>query len=269
MLHSARSRVHPVVRLIACLGLVALAACAGAAGPTCGPVSGAGACTRVLFLGNSYTYVNDLPATFARLAQSAGRPVQTGMIANGGETLAQHAASAESRDRINSQGWSYVVLQEQSDTPATDSGRDDYMFPAARSLARNIEDAGAVPMFFMTWAHRDGEPSAGLTYQTMQQQIDAAYSGISGELHVPVAPVGFTWFIVRADHPELALWSDDGSHPSVAGTYLAACVFYASIFRESPVGLSFHGGVTDDQARVLQDEAGRHVLDLRDQWGLR
>ncbi len=92
------------------LGVLFLAGCSGSAGPTCGT----GACTRVLFLGNSFTYVNDLPSTFAQLAESAGRPVQVAMVAGGGETLAQHAASSDSLDKIASQGWTYVVLQEQS-----------------------------------------------------------------------------------------------------------------------------------------------------------
>jgi hypothetical protein len=65
------------------------------------------------------------------------------------------------------------------------------------------------------------------------------------------------------------MWQDDGIHPTQAGTYLAACVFYASIFRQSPEGLSFHGGVSDAQAQVLQAEAGQHVLDLSAEWGLR
>ena len=88
-------------------------------------------------------------------------------------------------------------------------------------------------------------------------------------MRVPVAPVGYTWYQVRHDHPEIVLWQDDGVHPTPAGTYLAACVFYASIFRQSPVGLSFRGGVSDAQAQVLQAEAGQHVLDLSEEWGLR
>jgi hypothetical protein len=92
--------------------------CGGEAVPTCASGSGAGACSRVLFLGNSYTYVNDLPITFARLAQSGGHSVEVGMVANGGETLSQHAAAADDAGKISSQRWSYVVLQEQSDTPA-------------------------------------------------------------------------------------------------------------------------------------------------------
>ncbi len=122
----------------------------------------------------------------------------------------------------------------------------------------------------MTWAHKDGFPPSGLsTYEAMQQQIDDAYLHIADELIVPVAPVGFTWYQVRQDHPEIDLWQDDGSHPSRAGTYLAACVLYASIFHESPEGLSFHGGISDEQARALQAEANDNVRKLHTQWGLR
>jgi len=264
------SRARTVALLLACVSLMVVAGCSGAAGPTCGVGTGAGACTRVLFLGNSFTYVNDLPSTFAQLAESAGRPVQVAMVANGGETLAQHAASPDDLKEISSQAWTYVVLQEQSETPATQAGRDDYMYPAASALAGKAEAVGAVPLLFMTWAHKDGLPASGLpTYEAMQQQIDAAYLIVADELKVPVAPVGFSWYMVRHDHPDIDLWQDDGSHPSLAGTYLAACVFYASIFRESPEGLSFHGGIPDNQASVLQAEANDNVLRLQAQWGLR
>jgi hypothetical protein len=249
--------------------LLLVVGCGGAAVPTCGSGASAGTCTRILFLGNSYTYVNDLPSTFAQLAWSGGHAVEVAMVANGGETLAQHAASSDSLSKIASGGWAYVVLQEQSDTPASTAASGYYMYPAARTLADRVEHAGAVPMFFMTWAHKDGEPTAGQNYQAMQQAVDNSYLGIAHELRVPVAPVGYTWYLVRHDHPEIALWGDDGSHPSKAGTYLAACVFYASVFRQSPNGLGFHGGVTDEQARELQDEAGRHVLDMQAEWGLR
>jgi len=265
MIAIVRARVRLLAGLLVLAGLLSVAGCGGAPGPTCG----SGACTRVLFLGNSYTYVNDLPSTFARLAGSAGRPVQVSMVANGGETLAQHAAAADSKSAIVSQRWTYVVLQEQSQTPATWGGQVS-MYPAVRTLDGQIESAGATPLLFMAWAHRDGMPESGLAdYAAMQLQIDNAYLAIAREQKVPVAPVGYTWSVVRRDHPEISLWGDDGSHPNGAGTYLAACVFYAVIFRSSPSGLSYHGGIDDGQARILQDEAGSQVLDHASDWGLR
>jgi hypothetical protein len=243
--------------------------CGASEPPKCSTAADAAPCTRVLFVGNSYTYVNDLPTTFAQLAVAGGHNVEAAMVANGGETLAQHAVAAETLDKIASAPWSFVVLQEQSETPATSAGRST-MYPAARTLASKVEAAGAEAMFFMTWAHRDGIPAAGIgTYESMQLAIDDGYKGIADELGVPVAPVGFTWFVVRRDHPDLAMWQDDGSHPTATGTYLAACVFYATIFRQSPEGLAFVDGLPGQDAQALQSEAASSVLGNPAQWGLR
>jgi hypothetical protein len=243
--------------------------CGTSGPPKCSTASNAAPCTRVLFVGNSYTYVNDLPNTFARLAVAGGRNVEAGMVANGGETLAQHAAAAETLDKIASVPWSFVVLQEQSETPATSAGRSSMMYPATRTLAAKVQADGAQPMFFMTWAHRDGTSATGAgNYESMQLAIDEGYNGIAHELRLPVAPVGFTWFTVRRQHPEISMWQDDGSHPTASGTYLAACVFYAAIFRQSPEGLSYLDGLSSTDASVLQAEAAGAVLQNPEQWGL-
>jgi hypothetical protein len=264
-----RCRGAGALRLLACVCLVALAGCGAAPGQTCAD-SASARCVRVLFLGNSYTYVNDLPGTFAQLAQAGGHPVQVAMVANGAETLAEHAGSTESTSKISSQSWSFVVLQEQSETPASSAGASYYMYPAARQLASRARAAGATPLFFMTPAHRDGLPgSATPDYESMQRAVDDSYLVIARELGAPVAPVGYAWFVVRREHPETVLWQDDGSHPSVAGTYLAACVFYATVLRQSPEGLAFEDGLPDSQARALQSEAAANVLNLAEKWGLR
>ena len=266
---------HPFRRPLGQAAALLLAAsilplgCGASTPPKCSAAAGAPPCVRVLFVGNSYTYVNDLPATFADLARAGGQNVETGMIANGGETLAQHAASSETLDKIASAPWTVVVLQEQSETPATSPGRS-MMYPAARTLAQKVRSIGAAPMFFMTWAHRDGISVAGVnTYESMQLAIDAGYNGIAEELDAAVAPVGFTWFVTRRDHPDLAMWQDDGSHPTVSGTYLAACVFYAAIFRQSPEALTYLDGLPSGDAHDLQVEAASSVLENPDQWGLR
>lgn len=262
------SRAAAALSFLACASLLGPAGCGTGAGASC-PSSAPTTCVRVLFLGNSYTYANDLPGTFAQLARAGGHLVDVAMVAGGGETLAQHASSAESLGKIASGTWTFVVLQEQSETPATSTGASYLMYPAARELAGRARAAGATPIFFMTPAHRDGIPgSATPGYETMQLEVDRSYLAIANELDAPVAPVGFTWFVVRRDHPEIGLWQDDSSHPSTAGTYLAACVFYASIFRQSPEGLAYADGLPDAQASVLRTEAGRNVMDLRAQWGL-
>src|SRR5208283_2631654 len=76
------------------------------------------ACTRVLFIGNSYTYVNDLPTTFANLARAGGHKTEVGMSAQGGWMLADHVKSPDTLAKIDSEKWNFVVLQEQSEVPS-------------------------------------------------------------------------------------------------------------------------------------------------------
>ena len=235
----------------------------------CIDIPGVEKCTRIFFIGNSYTSVNDLPATFTALAKSGGHAVQTDVADEGGWTLADHLNAAETAGLLNSAKWDYVVLQEQSQVPALEQDRTQIMYPAARTLVQQIKAIGARPIFFLAWAHHDGWPEEGMqTYAAMQAQIDAGYLGIAGELKVPVAPVGPAWQAATQQYPQLALWQSDNSHPTGQGTYLAACVFYAAIFRQSPVGLSYTAGLSADVAHELQSIAAETVLNDPSQWNL-
>src|SRR6266498_4253183 len=218
-------------------------------------------CTRILFIGNSYTFVNDLPNTFAELAKSGKHKVEVGMSAQGGWTLADHVKSTDTQNAIHSKKWAYVVLQEQSQIPSVGQSRTYTMYPAARTLVKQVRAIGATPLFFLTWAHRDGWSEYGMkTYESMQYEINNGYNGIAGELNVTVVPVGSVWMAAVRAHPELALWQEDGSHPTEEGVYLAACVFYATIFKESPLGLKYRASLSKEVATALQTIASKTVL---------
>jgi hypothetical protein len=220
-------------------------------------------CTRILFIGNSYTFVNDLPDTFAKLARSGGHIVNVGMSAQGGWTLSDHLQSTETLNLLNSKKWNFVILQEQSQIPSVAPARTQSMYPAARELAQKIKEIGAIPIFFVTWAHRDGWPANGMNNnESMQAQINYGYLEIAQELNAPIAPVGAAWLAAVKEHPELELWQQDGSHPTEQGTYLAACVFYAVIFHESPNGLKYHAGLSRENASTIQSVASGTALNL-------
>jgi hypothetical protein len=98
---------------------------------------------------------------------------------------------------LASSRWDIVVLQEQSEIPAVEATRQSYMYPGARDLVSMIRDAGARPMFFDTWGHRNGWPINRLpSYDAMQSAIDEAYLFIAHEQHAAVAPVGVAWSAV-------------------------------------------------------------------------
>jgi hypothetical protein len=226
-------------------------------------------CTRVLFIGNSYTSVNDLPSVFAKLARSGGRRVETRGDTQDGSTLANHADSTSTTDAVNSAKWNVVVLQEQSEIPAIPQLRQQQMSPAAGKLVTMIRGSGAQPLLFLTWAHRRGWPENGRSdYSTMQSAITDGYLAVAREQRAPVAPVGEAWRTLVGQEADPGLWQGDGSHPTTTGTYLAACVFYASIFRESPEGLAYRADLTATEALAIQKIAAATVLNDPPKWGM-
>jgi hypothetical protein len=240
---------------------VALAALATACGEQPAPA------TRVLFIGNSYTYANGLPEMFATLSQAGKHPVAVDMAAVGGWTLAQHLGATETQDKLNGRQWDFVVLQEQSVIPAIPADRAAGMYPAVREFTTRIRALKAEPVLFLTWGRRDGMADAGFAdFAAMQEQLTAGYLGIADELAERVAPVGVAWQTGVGRDSALALWDTDGSHPSALGTYLAACVLYATLFHADPIGLPAPAGIPPETARVLQGLSGETVLTQTARW---
>ncbi len=225
------------------------------------PTSPPKAPTRVLFIGNSLTFYNDLPEMFADLARSGGYEVEVDMSAQGGWTLSDHAVSTLTLDKID-QGWDFVVLQEQSVIPSLAEERSEQMYPAVRFLYEKVSEKDLTLILFMTWGHRYGYPGAGFdNFDEMQEQLRSGYTDIAAELGVMVAPVGIAWQNGITINPQLNLWHMDGIHPSREGSYLSACVFYALIFQKSPEGLTYTAELSEETAQVLQALAAETVLE--------
>ena len=140
-------------------------------------------------------------------------------------------------------------------------------YPAARKLVHLVRRAGARPVLLLTWGRRDGLPEFGFRdFDAMQTQLTKGYLTIADELRVTVAPAGEAWRRGVAHDTGLALWQTDGSHPSLLGSYLTACVLYATIFGVSPVGLAAPNGVSPETADRLQQVANTVVLDDPTRW---
>ena len=195
---------------------------------------------RVLFIGNSYTYFNNLPEIFGQLAM-AGQPglrVETVAITVGGSTLAAHRQRGEAQKAIREGHWDYVVLQEQSALGSTvlvngvaHPGDPAGFWKSVREFDREIKAAGAKTVLYHTWAVR-AAPEA-------QPVLDYAYATIAKELGAIDVPAGPAWQESMHGTPSVGvnLYYVDGAHPSPAGSYLAACEFYATLLGKSPVGL--------------------------------
>ena len=231
--------------------------------------------TRVLFLGNSYTTVNDLPNTFRQLALSLGDTVITATNAPGGYTLEAHAGSAASLDLIASQPWDFLVMQEQSQLgalPSDITNTESSAIQLMEAMEANYECT--YPVLYMTWGREDGDdlncPNFPFmcTYEGMQQALIDNYVALANWNDAHTAPVGAAWRTVRETHPEIQLYEPDGSHPSIAGTYLAACVFYSTFFQESCVDATFNSSLDPATAAILRNIASATVLDDIPLWNL-
>lgn len=197
-----------------------------------------GRSTRVLFIGNSYTYFNDLPEIFAKLAEAGQQgKVETRMVAPGGWRLKDQWEKGTGRKLLEDEKWDFVVLQEQSTlggsywVEGNDHVSDDaVMRPYAEKWAAEIRTKGATPVFFLTWAGKNAPED--------QPALNYAYARAAKDTSSLLAPVGMAWDVLRQEHPSIGLFYEGhGSHPSPAGSYLAACVLYTTIFHRSPLGL--------------------------------
>lgn len=229
---------------------------------------------KVLFIGNSYTYYNDLPQMVTDLANSLGDFVYHDDQVQGGATFQTHVNNASTYTKINSDQWDYVVLQAQSQEPSfPDAQVDANTLAPARILVDSIYDnyLCSEALFFMTWGRENGDPQWQpiSTYDGMQSRLRTGYMRITDSVQGSVAPVGIAWKRIRDNFPGIQLYVADGSHPSLEGSYLAACTFYASIFRKSPVGSTFISTLDPTLALELQTAAEFVVLDSLDQWNLR
>ena len=221
---------------------------------------------RVLFIGNSYTYFNDLPSLVADLGHTARyeRPIRVDMVVAPGATLEDHWRSGDALAAIRREPWDLVVLQEQSmlgvllveGAPAVN---DPTLFHAvARRFIGEIRSAGASPMLFLTWA-RQSTPAA-------QDRITRAYAALARETGARLAPVGEAWRLVRMRHPNLALHAPDGTHPSPLGSYLAAATIWSAIDGTPARGLpaEVRGRPLRDSLRIRWADGRIPVASLSD-----
>jgi hypothetical protein len=200
---------------------------------------------KVLFVGNSFTARNDLPGLTARLAAARGKALEHRLISAGGASLRQHWNAGEAGKAIQEGRYDRVVLQEQSTLPVKNPKR---MHENVRLFDEAVQAAGGTTVLYMTWARLNAPES--------QRAIADAYTGVGEELGATVVPVGLAWqrFLRRHDRP--ALHDRDQSHPTLAGSYLAACVFLAVLFQESPVGVGAEvAGLSEGDLALLQEAA--------------
>ncbi len=232
---------------------------------------------RALFIGNSYTYVNDLPGVLVNMAASTGDVIQTASSTPGGYTLQMHASNPATLSAIAAGVWDYTVLQEQSQLPALqDSVVTEQVFPFAHYLDSLIIQANECTetVFYRTWGRKNGDtencPSwpPVCTYQGMDSLLHLRYRIMTDSFSAIMSPVGMVFRYLRMNQPNLELYDGDGSHPSPAGTYAAACSFYTVMLRKNPALISFDNGLDPADAANIRNAAKTVVFDNLMVWNV-
>ncbi|MEN0613460.1 DUF4886 domain-containing protein [Klebsiella indica] len=156
------------------------------------------------------------------------------------------------------QKWDVVILQGNSTETISkkESTRQNFI-ESATKMADMAHQAGSKVVYFMTWAKRDKPEDI--------QKLAESYISIAQKTGGYVAPVGLAFEKARKTHPEINLYYQDGVHPSLAGTYLAACVFFATLYNQSPVGgaLPVDTDMTPATAKALQQIAWETVSEFQ------
>jgi hypothetical protein len=216
---------------------------------------------KILFVGNSFTFANMLPAVLAEFIKDGlHKPTKIYQVCVPGQTFEGHWATGAAQRMIADRGpWDYVVLQGASYEPAE---RRSKLYEYAERFDALIKQAHAKTILFETWADKADRQT--------QETIREAYDTLGKQIGAAVIPVGDSFFDCQQSN--LQLYYFDNHHPSQSGTYLAACTFYSYLFGQDPHGspssIKFHDIDTGKdhelieldakQAKELQDVAWHH-----------
>lgn len=217
---------------------------------------------RILWIGNSYTYYNDVPGMVEKTGKINGIPISTTRILKGGEKLSGHLKNPELHKQLEKGGWDYVVIQEFSSGPAysTKYVAENILPYAAQidSLAKKYSPETET-VYYMTWGHKNGnirqtDYPLDDDYDSMQDRIYTTYTDMAYENNGTIAPVGVAWRNIRHNYPEIELYVKDNYHPSLAGSYLAASTIFGTMAEGDFVPIVVDG-LNEDTMKILHKEA--------------
>jgi hypothetical protein len=215
---------------------------------------------RVLLVGNSYTMHHSLHQMLERVAKGVegGPALSADAVAHGGYSLRNHLRTGLALQRIRAGHYTHVVLQGHS-LSAVDHPSE--LAQDAERFKQVIDAAAGRTVFYATWA-RSPEVSLYRThkqvhsFEEMSTRVSSTYFDLSSKLGAALAPVGSAFEHALVTHPKLSLWGSDGSHPSLAGSYMAACVLYGAITGRDPSSTRFvPKGLPEADARLVREVA--------------
>ncbi len=196
---------------------------------------------KILFIGNSLTYSNNMPKIFEELSLNSGKEVYVDQITPGGVSLGFHSTNVETINKINEQKWDYVILQSSDISAFFDLY--DHEIRIINKLKNHIKKNNNETkiIYMMVSGLRDGwtgrELNGEIVHYTYKQYMKMIYDGtiyIANQCDVIISPIGIAWEKVIDEKSEMKikLFDTDGAHPALYGSYIVACTYFSTFFSE-------------------------------------
>ena len=196
---------------------------------------------KILFLGNSFTYYNEMPLIFENLAKSAGFEVKVERVTKGGYTLGRYLDKSDEMcerfyNAFESDKWDFIVLQEQSKRPAVN---EEEFASDAQKICDLAKSKGCTPVFYQTWSYRKGSEklaNTGYSYDEFYHMLKDAYQRAAKKNEAEIVHVGDSFYNLSQKYPQIDLLTGDDYHPNIYGSYLIAIMFLYHFFgKNTPV----------------------------------
>jgi len=226
---------------------------------------------KVLFIGNSFTYMNDMAGLFEKMATNSGKEVIVESNTKGGASFKEHTGRKDMYRAINKRKWDYIILQGYSREMTypkeyLDTATMPYIDQILDSIYQNNSCTNV--LFYMTWGYEVGYPSREeiKTFEMMADTIRNGYKFIGNHYKIPVVPVGMVWKELRK-RKDYDFYISDQFHPNINGSYLVASTFFSAIFNEQNEDFRPFG-VRKRQSKVIAETAFKYVTEHSDEYKL-
>lgn len=192
---------------------------------------------KILFIGNSYTFFNDMPAMLEALALENGNEIIQHSVTKGGRHLYENLQDGDAygekiKELITQNDYDVLILQEQSFFAIVDFDKFVYGVKALKELVKAKRT-----ILYSTWGRKTGSPKLeelGLTSEEMTEKLTKAYISASSITNSEISPVGTAFLKIARAMPETDLYKPDLSHPSYIGSAVGAICHYRAIFGKMP-----------------------------------
>ena len=221
---------------------------------------------KILFIGNSFTFFNDMPTKyFQSICGSEGYKVSVEAITNGGHYLSEFADVSDEYGKkvdkaLRENKYDVVILQEQSGCPIADQSR---FFGGVRDLAKKVKDNGAELYLYETWGYKEGYSKLvthGGSTKIMEMKLRAAYTAIAEEVGAEVILAGVAMLDIHTQG-KIEVYKDDLFHPSAKGSALVAYTIFAKVFMHDPRTVAYTCGVGKTTSAAMKEAAYKAVFE--------